>query len=223
LDWLRFWDYTAADWAGLQLLALIAAAIVAWWQVKEARRVREAQAQPFVIVDLEVERGDEIYLVISNIGGTIARDVRLKFDPELRSSLDSMPGLTPPRELKPLRDVIPNLPPGKRIAVLFDIFHQRDPAQFPDLYNVKARFYAAALKRHVDDDSVIDLGVYRDAIPESRRDVHDVHERLNELVGEIRKWTAPLSKGLLTTTREDEKRRVDEIRRRAEEPTDPER
>jgi hypothetical protein len=55
LDWLRFWDYTAADWADLQLLVLVVAAIVAWRQVKEARRLREAQAQPFVVVDFEVE------------------------------------------------------------------------------------------------------------------------------------------------------------------------
>jgi hypothetical protein len=219
LEWLRFWDYTSADWSGLQFLVLVVAALVALWQVREARRIRVAQAQPFVIVDLEIRRGDEIYLVISNIGGTIARNVRLDFDPILTSTLDEKEGLTPPRDLKPLGDVIPSLPPGKRIAMLFDIFHQRDPAKYPDLYNVTARFYAAALKRHVTDDGVIDLGVYRNAIPDaSRRDVHDVHERLKELVGETRK----LSKGLLTTTREDEKRRADELRRRAEEAADPE-
>ena len=75
--------------------------------------------------------------------------------------------------------------------MLFDIFHQRDPADYPDLYNVRARYYAAALKRGIVDDYVIDLGVYRDAIPgASRRDIHDVHERLEEFVGEWRKWTA---------------------------------
>jgi hypothetical protein len=222
LDWLRFWDYTSADWSGLQFLVLVVAAVVAWWQVKEARRVREAQAQPFVIVDLEVRRADEIYLVISNIGGTIARNVRLDFDPVLTSTLDEKEGLTPPRDLKPLGDVIPSLPPGKRIAMLLDIFHQRDPDKYPDRYDVTALFFAPALKRHVTDHGVIDLGVYRNAIPESRRDVHDVHERLNELVRETRKWTAPLSRGLLMTTREDEKRQADEIRRRAKEATDPE-
>jgi hypothetical protein len=148
--------------------------------------------------------------------------VKLEFDPILTSTLDEKEGITPSRDLKPLGDVTPSLPPGKRIAMLFDIFHQRGPAKYPDLYNVTARFYAAALKRHLADDCVIDLGVYRNAIPASRRDVHDVHERLKELVGESRKWTAPLSKGLLMTTREDEKRRLDEIRRRSEETTNPE-
>jgi hypothetical protein len=222
LDWVRFWDYTAADWAGLQLLVLIAAAIVAWWQVKEARRLREAQAQPFVVVDFVVERGAEIYLVISNIGGTMARDVRLKFEPELTSTLDSDPNVTPRRDLKPLREVIPSLPPGKRIPVLFDIFHARDAAVYPDLYRVKTTFYSPALKDELDDESVIDLGIYRNVLHTTRRDVHDVHKQLQDLVTEARKWTAPLTKGLLVAPNEEQQRRADEIRRRAEERDDSE-
>jgi hypothetical protein len=176
---------------------LVIAAVVAARQVKEARRLREAQAQPFVVVDLVVEepRYQEIFVVISNIGGTMARNVHLKFDPELTSSLDSK-GVTPPRELKPLRDGIPSLPPGKEIRVMFDIFTQRDAARFPDVYEVEISFDAPALKRNLKDHSVLDLGVYRNVLHGDRRDVHDVHERLKELVAETRKWTA-LPRGLL--------------------------
>jgi hypothetical protein len=105
---------------------------------------------------------------------------------------------------------------------LFDAFIQRDAAAYPELYRVEINFHAPALQRDFSDDSVLDLGIYRGAMHATRRDLHDVHERLKELVTETRKWTAPLSKGLLTTTREEEKRRVDEIRRRAEEADDPE-
>lgn len=175
-----------------QLIVLGVAALVAWRQVHEARRLREAQAQPFVVVDFEVdeERHQEIRIVISNIGGTMARDVKLRFQPELTSSLDSHEGITAPRELKPLRDGIPSLPPGKRIVVMFDIFTQRDPTEFPDVFRVNISFYAPALKRRFQDDSVLDLGVYRNILHATRYDVHDVHERLKELVNETRKWTA---------------------------------
>jgi hypothetical protein len=102
--------------------------------------------------------------------------VRLTFDPVLTSTLDEKAGVIAPRDLKPLGDVIPSLPPGKRIAVMFDIFHARDPAKYPDRYDVTARFYAAALRRQVTDDCVIDLGVYRNVLHSTQRDVHDVHE-----------------------------------------------
>jgi hypothetical protein len=202
LVWLSPWNWTATDWAGVQCLVLVAAAIVAWRQVREARRLREAQAEqarrlheaqaePFVVVDFEVEESQEIYIVISNIGRTMARDVRLKFAPELTSSLDSHgPGVVPPKELQPLSGTIPSLAPGKRIRVMFDLFHQRDPNVYPDVFDVEISFYAPALKREIGDKSVLDLGLYRNILHPMRRDVHDVHERLNELVKEARKWTA---------------------------------
>jgi hypothetical protein len=177
-DWIRFWEFTQADWAGLTFLALLGAAGLAFWQVSEAKRLREAQARPFVVVDFVVERGSEIYIVVSNIGETMARDVGLTFDPELTSSLDSHPNITPPRELKPLRERIPSLPPGKQIPMLFDIFHERDAAIHPDLYRVTIRLHAPALNRDVTDDAELDLGVYRSVLHATRRDLHDVHERL---------------------------------------------
>jgi hypothetical protein len=187
--WLSPWEWSSSDWAGLTFLVVAAGAFVAGRQVKEARRLREAQAQPFVIVDFEVdERNHGIYLVISNIGGTMARNVQLKFDPELTSSLDSNPNVVPPRDLKPLRDKIPSLPPGKRISIMFDIFTERDATVYPDLFNVEITFDAPALKkRDVRDDSVLDLGVYRDTLHPMRRDIHDVHERLKELVAEVKR------------------------------------
>jgi hypothetical protein len=174
-----------------QLVVLSAAVLVALRQVREAKRLREAQAQPFVVVDFEVESGNqEIRLVISNIGATMARDVRLTFSPALASSLDSHGGVIPPRELKPLREGIPSLPPGKRVSILFDLFPQREEGNFADEYKVEISFYAPALKKTLHDDSVLDLGIYRGILHAQRRDVHDVHERLKELVSEAKRWTA---------------------------------
>jgi hypothetical protein len=46
------WDWTSSDWAGLTFLVLVVAAFVAWRQVKEAQRLREEQARPFVVIDI---------------------------------------------------------------------------------------------------------------------------------------------------------------------------
>jgi hypothetical protein len=181
--WLSPWDWTATDWAGVQCIVLIVAAFIAFRQVREARRLREAQAQPFVVVDFEADQQTQaIYIVISNSGGTMARDVHLAFRPSITSSFDGNANVVPPRDLKPLKEGIASLPPGKRIRVMFDIFTQRSADVYPDVYNVHVTFRAPALDRRLSDDTVLDLGVYRNVMHPIRRDLHDVHERLKELV-----------------------------------------
>lgn len=200
---------------GAQLLVLVVAAAVAWRQVAEARRLREAQAQPFVVVDFEIERRTEINIVISNIGGTMARDVRLTFTPDLTSSLDSKPSVVSPAKLKPLREGIPSLPPGKRIVVLFDLFTERDEQKFPDEYRVAILFDAPAIGQRLTDESILDLGVYRNVLVAERKDIHDVHARLKDIVTVLGKWTSP-GGGIGVVTETDRQARNAAITKRLE-------
>jgi hypothetical protein len=71
-----------------QLLVLVAAAIVARHQVLEARRLREQQSRPFVIIDFDIERGVEVYLQVANLGNSLAREVTFEITPPLESSID---------------------------------------------------------------------------------------------------------------------------------------
>src|SRR6266536_2406867 len=100
-----------AAWATVGIYIVIG--LFAWRQVHEARRLREEQARPFVIVDFEP--GFLVYLTVENLGRTMAREVTIDFDKALETTLDR------PRELDetPLfREPIPALPPGKKIRVL---------------------------------------------------------------------------------------------------------
>lgn len=87
-------DWGPAQWsaAGNVATAIIAllAVIYAALQVREAKRAREAQTQPFVVVSLQPSPVANfiIELVVENIGSTLARDVSFRFDPPLKSSLD---------------------------------------------------------------------------------------------------------------------------------------
>jgi hypothetical protein len=72
-----------AAWVSLAVYVILG--IFAWVQVLEARRLREEQAPPFVIVDFEP--GSLIYLTVENIGRTMARDVAIRFDKPLESTL----------------------------------------------------------------------------------------------------------------------------------------
>ena len=114
------WAAVAA-WAAWATVAIyIVIGLFAWRQVHEARKLREEQARPFVIVDFEP--GWLVYLTVENVGRTMAKDVRIKFDKSLETTLER------PHELdeSPLfREPIPALPPGKKIRVLFDQFSER--------------------------------------------------------------------------------------------------
>src|SRR5687767_13370 len=85
------WEFTSSDWAGLTFLVLLAAALVAWRQVNEARRLREDQARPFVVIDFDAWGGTITELKIANLGTTLARNVRFEFTPPLSSTFDNTP------------------------------------------------------------------------------------------------------------------------------------
>src|SRR4051812_48588940 len=110
------WDAAAWEAAGTWTTAFIAvgAGSVAWQQVREARRLREAEAQPFIIVTLEPDPLDTfiVNLRVENIGQTLARDVEFTFTPPLASVMDENAdddaGLA---ESYLVRDGIPTMPP----------------------------------------------------------------------------------------------------------------
>ena len=120
------WD--AATWtaAGTWAAVLIAlgAGCVAWTQVREARRLREAQAQPYIVVALEPDAANPfvVNLRVENIGQTLARDVRFTFDPPLESAMDAAAddehGLA---DSSLVTDGIPTMPPGMKIERMFDV------------------------------------------------------------------------------------------------------
>jgi hypothetical protein len=137
-----FGEWKPDDWEafGTTVTAAVAvlAAIVAYFQVREARRLREEQARPFVVVDFESSPAwsNLINLVIKNVSNTLATDVRMEFDPPLKSS-DASNQL--PSSLL-IREGIPTLPPGRRIHVFFDATHERIKTDLPLRYDVTVSF-----------------------------------------------------------------------------------
>jgi hypothetical protein len=75
--WLDWWtaNRVAAAAATGQLLVLVLAALYARAQVREARKLRQDQARPSVVVDFEPEQSPCMNLVVANPGKTMARNV----------------------------------------------------------------------------------------------------------------------------------------------------
>ncbi|MFE3678693.1 hypothetical protein [Streptomyces griseus] len=121
----------AGDWisSGAVLVAMVAAGISAWQariarksadsQLALAERVHREANEPYVIVDIQPRDPWSLIFVvlIENVGPTVARNVRITATPELESSL----GATETSELRQaLERAIPFMPPGRRLAYLFD-------------------------------------------------------------------------------------------------------
>lgn len=124
LEWLSGWggdEWSAAGTWGTVLIGL-GAVVFARGQVKEARHLREAQAQPFVVVSLEQSQltTSIANLVIENVGNTLARDVRIKFDPPFPCKLnEGSDGLDLDYDLFATKGFA-SMPPGYRYERIVD-------------------------------------------------------------------------------------------------------
>ncbi|GAB3334590.1 hypothetical protein RMN56_17785 [Micromonospora halotolerans] len=125
----------AALFAGSQAVAATQQSRYSQEQLMLAEQVRKDQAQPYVFADLRPDEQDpqKIMLVVQNTGMTVAKKVRVSFDPPLQSVYSPDFAETVPALLGP----IATLPPGRRLQWLFDIgFRLFEATDNPRRYNV---------------------------------------------------------------------------------------
>jgi hypothetical protein len=198
----------AGVWAAWATFAVYAAlGGFAWIQVLQAKKLREGQARPFVVVDFEMGHPPVMYLVVANLGRTMARNVRFEIDPPFKSGVDKSSPV-PLANLKLFAEGIPSLAPGKRITFLFDLLHTR-PKELPSSYQVRIHYEWDGGKP-ITDILRLDLDLYRSLIPAQRETVHNVSRTLKKIERQLDKWSA-FGGGLLVLSPEDKRRRDEEI------------
>jgi hypothetical protein len=193
-------DVAQVGLVAAQLLVLVAAAIFAWRQVKEARELREEQNRPFVVVDFDVEGGYLVHLQVENMGTSLARDVQIDIDPPLESAIEIEIG-----KLKMLNEGIATLAPGKRYRAFFDMSFRRNEER-PDLpmnYTARVRYSDDRRKRSFDEVLNLDLDQYMHINTVTRHDLHDIHKQLEQLRKVLEKWTSGTGSGLLALSLEE--------------------
>jgi hypothetical protein len=188
-DWAAVTAWAA--WATVAVYVVLG--IFAWIQVLQARRLREEQARPFVIVDFEP--GFLVYLTVENIGRTMARDVTIRFDKPLESTLSG------PREIDEsplLRRPIPTLPPGRKIRVLFDQYAARLEAELPLTYDVSLRYKGPFGTKEWEHPYRLDLGIYLGS-QEPPKGLPELVSEVERIRKELEKWREG-SRGLRVET-----------------------
>jgi hypothetical protein len=199
-------DIAQTVFIGLQVLVLIAAAIYARSQLREAKELREEakelreqQIRPFVVIDLDSTRKPFFDLVVKNIGTSMAREVSFEFEPEAKSTMEH----ADLGKLKMFTEGIATLPPGKEIRTLFDTGPARFSSELPDTYAVTVRYCDQTGKRNFEESMDLDFGLYWNRLSVTLYDIHDVHKQLSAIAGELAKWTATPGGGILEVTPKD--------------------
>jgi hypothetical protein len=182
--------WTPADWSagGTVVTAVIAllAALFAWLQVRHARRLREDQARPFVIVYFELSPvwTQAVNLVVENVGSTVARDVTFSFSEPLRCAART----GDINEPKLFKEGVTTLPPGMRYSTLFDLGPERIEAKLPVSYDVTVSYRGRGRKPETERYT-LDLSLFFGLEKFTEYGIHHGAKALHEIEKTLRKWT----------------------------------
>jgi len=197
-----FWTMAggAAGWATVVVVAV--AAVIALSQLL-------AQVRPFVVIEFRPDPSSLIYLRITNLGTTMARNVRFVFDRPLSTTR----GLQwDPMQLQVFQSGVKTLAPGSVVEFLFDTWIGRDEKD--DAYEVTVTYRGGWIRRFRD---VIDLnlGAYRNMRFVRRAGLHEIHKQLEGIAGSLKDFEAS-GGGLLFVSPRDLAKREAEMGRRFE-------
>jgi hypothetical protein len=190
--------YTPGEWQAIAavgtFVVAVAAAVFAFFQVREAARIRVEQARPYVVAFVDRSSPSDVDLVVKNFGVTAARGVELVWDrpPLIRwgdvsesfESFEQLPLLVPGQEWRSIWDFN-----GKRID-------DDEPA-----YSVTVRSHDARGRRLRDETFVLDTKHFAHEMMWQRKTLHDVGNSLEKIERRIGRWGDGIS-GLKVFTRD---------------------
>lgn len=199
-----------------QLGVLLIAALVAGWQVLEARRLRLERNRPFVVVDFDIDmsKGYLIFFEVTNTGTSLARDVQIGVEPPLESAIDIDVG-----KLKMLNEGIATLPPGKKLRTFFDMSFRRneDRPDLPMTYTATVHYADEKRTREFTETYDLDLDQYMNMQFVTNHGVDDIYEEIKRTRKVMEKWGWSGGKGLVTMTPEESRQESQRTREAMEE------
>lgn len=159
-------------------------------QASREQRLREEQARPFVVVDFEPSPvwGNIINLVVQNVGKTLAKNVRLTFNPPLVSSTAGNDGYNF-QESNLLKHGIPAMPPGKRFEALFDMSHDHIQAGLPMSYEVRVDLEDSQGRQQEALEYVLDLNFRYGVRRVESKSIHDLAKSVKKIENRVDQWT----------------------------------
>lgn len=198
MDWPDLSAWTSADFGAASSVGTLFVAVAATWiarrQLIQARQLREEEAAPAVVVDVipDPVSGHILDLVIENIGKTSARDVRVTFDPSIKSASD-MAGYEL-ADWSAIKDGIKTLAPGRRLTAMFDSAIDRFESDLPRQYEVTVECRDSHGRTQKAMTHTVDLEPIFGALHTETRGIHHLVKEVEKL----RKAVEPIAKKSLS-------------------------
>lgn len=166
--------------------------------IVEMRAARLQEIAPHVIVFVDMPYGDDwvMYLVIKNTGRTIAKDIKIKFDPPLMTGMGEN---VREFDIYLLREGISSLAPGQEIRTPLDVFSSYDRDKLPTVYKVSVSYSDGLRPEREETNHVIDLSMFDDLSVLQKKGEQDLINAMEELArstSEVRRHTGDIA-GLL--------------------------
>jgi hypothetical protein len=188
-EWSALGSLLAAGGAVATFVVAMIAALAAFRQVREARILREEQARPHVVVYFEPSQASTMHLdlVVENVGHTAARDVCVRFEPPLVSTMDNAEFARADPYF--LREGIPTLPPGIAYRMLFESGPERfQRDDLPRRYVATVSFADRRGERE-SDKYVLDLDTFYGYEALTIYGEHHTAKALREIAQSLKRWT----------------------------------
>jgi hypothetical protein len=177
------WAAAAAWGTFFVYLALL---LFAARQLGEARRLREQEARPYVVVQFEPDF--VIHFAIENMGRTVARNIQIAFNERPVTTKNYDPW-NDHSESAVLRDGIPFLAPGGKMRFIFDSFPSRIEAGLPLVYHAIVSYESFDGRHRYSDPYTLDLSLYLGVLQVTEKGLDDLAKSLDKIQKEMHKWT----------------------------------
>jgi hypothetical protein len=182
----------------------VVAAVVAYHQVREARRLREAQAQPYVVAYLgesfPTPGHGFLDLVVKNFGATAAIDIAVAIDPDPRRYPVAMGEVRV--DIPPIRTLVP----GQEWRTYWDALHTRKLDQhLPDRHTATVSFSDTRGENHTFAFD-LDFGQFKHQGNIIVYGTHEAAKALRDIHATVKRWDESPGKGLRTFVRDGDAR-----------------
>lgn len=127
----------------------------------EMRAARNQEIAPYVIAYIDLPYGNDwvMYFVVKNTGKTVAKDIKLTFEPPLMTGFgDNVREF----DVSLIKNGISSLAPGQEIRTPLDVLPNYKKDEMPTVYKVQVSYSGGLQSDKTISEQVIDLSMFND-------------------------------------------------------------
>ena len=155
--------------------------------VDEMKEMRDQETAPYIITYfyVPITSPNVIYLVVKNIGHSVAERVRLTFNPMLESRFNIS-------EMNFIKNGTESMPPEYEIRTLFDERSSFYNSDRPRKYEVKISYFGGLQTNERVYKQTLDLSHYEDLFDISQKDIGHIVNELQKIHKNLQDLKKPL-------------------------------